>query len=173
MNPSRYKFSKQLIASGIQPDFLIARAEEPIDDRRKKTLAWTTNIPADHIISAPNVDSIYRVPVNFDKEGLADKILQQFGMPTKKKDMKKWYNLVTRITTTHEQAMPLQIAVVGKYFETGSYQLADVYVSVIESLKHASWANKAKIQLTWISSVKIEKDGAAKAARHTNAIVIF
>ncbi|MDQ3018917.1 MAG: CTP synthase, partial [bacterium] len=120
---------KQLIASGIQPDFLVARAEEPIDDRRKETLAWTCNIRADHIISAPNVDSIYRVPVNFDKEGFTNKILKEFGMPNRKKNMKPWEDLVNRITATRESEDVLQIAVVGKYFETGSYQLADVYVS--------------------------------------------
>ena len=163
---------KQLIASGIQPDFLIARAEERLDDRRKQTLAWTTNIPEENIISAPNVDSIYRVPVNFDKEGLTDKLLKQFNMPSKKKDMKEWTKLVNNITTTRSQKTTLEIAVVGKYFETGSYQLADVYVSVIEALKHASWTNKAKINLNWISSVRIEKEGAAKVLSGFDGICV-
>ncbi len=163
---------KQLVASGIQPDFLIARAEEKMDDRRKQTLAWTTNIPAENIIAAPNVDSIYRVPVNFDKEGLADKLLKQFNMPPRKKDMKQWNKLVSDITKTAEQKSQLEIAVVGKYFETGSYQLADVYVSVIEALKHASWANKAKINLNWISSVEIEKKGAAKVLSEFDGICV-
>lgn len=167
---------KQLISSGIQPDFLIARAEEKLDDRRKTTLAWTTNIPAENIISAPNVDSIYRVPVNFDKEGLADKLLKQFGLAPQKagkqKGMKDWTKLVQNITTTRSQKKTLEIAVVGKYFETGSYQLSDVYVSVIEALKHASWANKAKINLNWIPSVRIEKEGAAKVLTGFDGIVV-
>lgn len=164
---------KQLIASGIQPDFLIARAEEAIDDRRKQTLAWTTNIPADHIIAAPNVDSIYRVPVNFDAEGLTDKILKQFGLPLgTKKNMHQWEDLVKRITTTREAEDALEIAVVGKYFETGSYQLADVYVSVIEALKHAAWANKTKINLNWISSVVIEKEGAKNVLKNYDGICV-
>lgn len=163
---------KQLVASGIQPDFLIARAEETMDDRRKQTLAWTTNIPAENIIAAPNVDSIYRVPVNFDKEGLADKLLKQFGLAPKKKDMKQWNNLVATITKVRDAEKVLQIAVVGKYFETGSYQLADVYVSVIEALKHASWANKAKINLNWIPSVRIEKEGAAKVLSGFDGICV-
>ncbi len=163
---------KQLVSSGIQPDFLVARAEESIDDRRKETLAWTTNIPADHIIAAPNVDSIYRVPLNFEKEGLADKILEQFGMAPKKKDLKQWKVLVDRILKTRAQTKPLEIAVVGKYFETGSYQLADVYVSVIEALKHAGWANKAKINLNWIPSVRIEKEGAAAVLKDYQGIVV-
>ena len=168
---------KQLISSGIQPDFLIARAEEKMDDRRKQTLAWTTNIPASHIISAPNVDSIYRVPVNFEKEGMADQLLAQFGLPShktgsRKTAMKEWNKLVATITSTREQKTPLQIAVVGKYFETGSFQLADVYVSVIEALKHASWANKAKINLNWISSIKVEKEGATKVLAGFDGICV-
>ncbi len=163
---------KQLIASGIQPDFLIARAEQKLDDRRKQTLAWTTNIPSTNIISAPNVDSIYRVPVELDREGFADKLLKQFGMPAKKKDMKQWNNLYQNILKTRASKNVLEIAVVGKYFETGSFQLADVYVSVIEALKHASWANKAKINLTWISSATIEKEGAAKVLKDFDGICV-
>ncbi len=163
---------KQLISSGIQPDFLVARAEDRIDDRRKQTLAWTTNIPAENIIAAPNVDSIYEVPLNFDREGLADKLLKQFGLAPKKRDVKNWTKLVSTIKTTRAQKNVLQIAVVGKYFETGSYQLADVYVSVIEALKHASWANKVKINLNWISSVKVEKEGAAKVLAGFDGIVV-
>ncbi len=167
---------KQLIGSGIQPDFLIARAEEKLDDRRKQTLAWTTNIPADNIISAPNVESIYLVPTNFDKEGLADKLLKQFGLSPKKvgkqEGMKQWTNLVSRINTTKQQQKTLQIAVVGKYFETGSFQLSDVYVSVIEALKHASWANKTKLNLNWISSQRIEKEGAAKVLADFDGICV-
>lgn len=163
---------KQLVSSGIQPDFLIARAEDKLDDRRRQTLAWTTNVPQENIIAAPNVDSIYRVPVNFDKEGLADKLLKKFGMPPRKKDMKQWNNLVKNITATSQSKKVLEIAVVGKYFETGSYQLSDVYVSVIEALKHASWANKAKINLNWISSGEIEKRGAAKVLADYDGICV-
>jgi CTP synthase len=115
---------KQLISSGIQPDFLIGRAEKALDDRRKETLAWTTNIPKDNIIAAPNVDSIYRVPLSFESQGLTDKILNQFGMPLKKKNTKEWQKLVQRITSVRNNKKEVNVAVVGKYFETGAYQLA-------------------------------------------------
>lgn len=153
---------KQLIASGIQPDFLIARAEEPLDDRRKKTLAWTTNIPSENIISAPNVKSIYSVPVNFDREGFTDNLLAHFDLPNKKKDFRQWKNLVTKIERIQKSDKSRRIAVVGKYFETGDYKLSDVYVSVIEALKHAGWANNTQVELEWISSSQIEKQGAKK-----------
>lgn len=153
---------KQLISSGIQPDFLIARAEEHIDDRRKETLAWTTNIPAEQIISAPNVDSIYRVPVNFEKEGLTDRLLKHFELPSKKRDLKNWKKFSDKITRIEHSGRVINIAVVGKYFETGDYKLSDVYVSVIEALKHGGWANNVKVKLEWISSAVIEKQGAKK-----------
>ncbi|HAG27180.1 TPA: CTP synthase [Patescibacteria group bacterium] len=153
---------KQLISSGIQPDFLIARAETKLDDRRKQTLAWTTNIPVENIISAPNVDSIYRVPANFDKEGLTDQLLRHFELPSKKRDLKNWKKFAEKITRIENSDKVINIAVVGKYFETGDHKLSDVYVSVIEALKHGGWANNAKVNLEWVSSATIEKQGAKK-----------
>lgn len=163
---------KQLIASGIQPNFLIGRAEKSLDDRRKETLAWTTNIPKDHIISAPNVDSIYRVPLNFEQQGLTDKILHDFGMPSKKKGLKEWKKLVTTISQVKNLKKEVEIAIVGKYFETGAYQISDVYISVVEAIKHASWANKVKVKLNWVSSADIEKHGAKKMLSGYAGIVV-
>lgn len=163
---------KQLISSGIQPDFLIARAESKIDDRRKQTLAWTTNIPAENIIAAPNVDSIYRVPANFDKEGLTDQLLSHFGLPSKKRDLKNWKKFADKIARVEKSGRTINIAVVGKYFETGDYKLSDVYVSVIEALKHGGWANNVKVNLEWISSAAIEKHGAKKILTGFNGICV-
>lgn len=151
---------KQLVASGIQPDFLIARAVNKLDDRRKETLAWTTNIPTNHIISAPNVDSIYQVPINYEREGLTDQILNHFEMPSKKRDLRKWTNFVQKIGKAAKSNKSVKVAVVGKYFETGDFKLSDVYVSVIEALKHGGWANNVKVELDWISSNLVEKNGA-------------
>ncbi|MBI5530356.1 MAG: CTP synthase [Candidatus Doudnabacteria bacterium] len=163
---------KLLISSGIQPDFLVARAEKPVDDRRKETLAWTCNIPASHIIAAPNADSIYRVPLNFDQQKFTDKILEKFGMKSKKSDMKKWKDLASKITHVNNSKKSVEIAVVGKYYETGAYKLADVYISVVEAIKHGSWANNIKANLHWISSLDIEKHGAKKILSEFDGIVV-
>lgn len=163
---------KQLIASGIQPDFLVARAEGQLDDRRKETLAWTTNIPVEHIIAAPNVDTIYRVPSNFDKEGFTDQLLEHFDMPNKKRDLRKWNNFVTKISRVQKSDKAVKIAVVGKYFETGNFKLSDVYVSVIEALKHGGWANNTAVKLDWISSSTIEKQGAKKILTDYDGICV-
>jgi CTP synthase len=163
---------RQLISSGIQPNFLIGRAEKPLDDRRKETLAWTTNVDKNHIISAPNVDSIYRVPLQFEQQGFSEKILKHFGMTPKKQDLKDWKKLVNSISLLKNSKKEYNVAVVGKYFETGAYQLSDVYISVVEAIKHASWANKAKVNLQWISSTDVEKNGAKKVLSGFDGIVV-
>jgi CTP synthase len=163
---------KLLIGSGIQPDFLIARAEKPVDDRRKETLAWTCNIPKENIIAAPNVDTIYRVPMNFDQQKLTDKILAKFGKKPKRTDMKEWKNLLGKISRINNSKKELNIAVVGKYYETGAYKLADVYISVVEAIKHAAWANHVKARLHWISSLEVEKRGVKQVLSGFDGIVV-
>lgn len=163
---------KLLISSGIQPDFLLARAEKPVDDRRKETLAWTCNIAKDHIIAAPNEDTIYRVPMNFEQQKLADKILAAFGMKPKKTDLKNWKNLIATIGKINNSKREVNIAVVGKYYETGAYKLADVYISVVEAIKHASWLNNVKANLHWISSLDVEKHGAKKVLENFDGVVV-
>jgi CTP synthase len=161
-----------LNGSGIQPDFLVCRAEKPIDDRRKETLAWITSVPVQNIIAAPNVDSIYRVPLGFDDQKFTDKILQKFGMKPRKNDFKEWKKLVGNITRINASKKEVNIAVVGKYYETGAYKLADVYISVVEAIKHGSWANNVKANLHWISSIDVEKQGAKKILGEFDGIVV-
>ncbi len=161
-----------LVGSGIQPDFLIGRAEHVIDDRRKETLAWTCNIPAENIISAPNLDTIYRVPINFDDQGLTDKILAKFGLKPRKNDISKWKNLISTINRINKSEKTVEIAVVGKYYETGDFKLSDVYVSVVEAIKHAAWKNGVKANMHWVSSIQIEKLGAEEVLKQFDGICV-
>lgn len=161
-----------LNGSGIQPDFLVCRAEKPLDDRRKETLAWITSVPVQNIISAPNIDTIYRVPMYFDQQKFTDKILAKFGMKPRKTDMREWKNLLGKITKINSSKKEVNIAVVGKYYETGAYKLADVYISVVEAIKHASWNNNIKANLHWISSLDIEKKGAREVLKDFDGIVV-
>lgn len=161
-----------LNGSGIQPDFLVCRAEKPIDDRRKETLAWITSVPVQNIIAAPNVDSIYRVPISFESQKFADKILEKFGMRPKKGNMIAWKKLADRISKINSAKNEVNIAVVGKYYETGAYKLADVYISVVEAIKHGSWANNVKANLHWVSSLDVEKHGAKKILSSYHGIVV-
>ncbi len=161
-----------LNGSGIQPDFLVCRAEKPLDDRRKETLAWVTSVPAQNIISAPDVDTIYRVPMNFEQQHLTDKILAKFGMNPGRHDLAKWKNLLSRVSRVSAGSKEVNIAVVGKYYETGAYKLADVYISVVEAIKHASWNNGVKAKLSWVSSLDVEKQGAKAVLEKFDGIVV-
>jgi CTP synthase len=147
-----------LNSMGIEPDFIVARAEHPVDDRRKERIALFCNVKKEDVISNPDMPSIYEVPLVLQSQKLGEKILAKFDMPEGKKNLDSWRNLIRTIKTVKRE---VNIGVVGKYFGTGNYNLSDVYISIIESLKHGAWANKVKPRLHWIDSEKIEKEGTA------------
>lgn len=152
--PTQYA-TRSLNSVGIQPDFIMCRSEVPIDEVRRGKISMFCNVEKDCVISAPDVDSIYDVPVNFDNEDLAHKILSRFGMKARKKDLKEWRALAKKIRTLKN---PIRIGIVGKYFSTGNFVLSDSYISVIESVKHAAWAKNRKPVIEWINSEEYEKD---------------
>jgi len=157
-------------ATGIQPDFIIARSVVPMDTPRKQKLAVLCNVSESDIISAPDVASIYEVPVNFEEEGLSVKILEKFGLRAKRHDMRSWNALVRRI---HQARRPVRIGIVGKYFGSGNFTLTDSYISVIEALKHASWAFGRKPELTWLDAEDYEKHPARlRALSRFDGIVV-
>ena len=158
--PTQYAV-RTLNGSGIQPDVIVARSVVALDDKRKEKLAMFCNVPMDRIISAPDVDSIYDIPINFEKEGLGSMICDVVDMKCDSGDnagAKKWKAYTNKV---HSAKKELQIAVIGKYFDTGDFVLADSYLSVIEAIKYSSYTNGVKPKLTWINSVEFEKDKSA------------
>ena len=101
------------------------------------------------------MESIYDVPLNFEKDHLSDLILKKLGLRPRKQGLGEWEKRVKRIKTATEE---LSIGVVGKYFKTGDYVLSDVYISVIEALKHAGCEVGRKVKLDWIDSARYEED---------------
>ncbi len=149
---------RTLNASGIQPDIIIARSSEPLDAKRKQKLSFFCNVPEKHVISAPDIESIYQVPVNFKKEKLPETIAGILGLRLGKggrEEERQWEQMVRCITTCRDE---VHIAVVGKYFETGDFVLSDAYISVIEAVKFSAYVLKKKPVLTWLSAEEFEKD---------------
>ena len=146
---------KELNSMGIQPDILLARSEVSLDERRKKKLAIFCSVEPEDIISAPDVKSIYEVPVNFEEENLTERILGKLKLKRKRKDLKEWRQFVDKV---HSAKKEVKVGIVGKYFSTGDFTLSDSYVSVIEAIKHASWTQGLKPQISWIDSGKILSD---------------
>jgi len=152
--PTQYAV-RTLNSAGIQPDIIIARSEVPLDQIRKKKISIFCNIHEEDVISAPDIESIYEVPINFEKDNLGKLILKKFGLKERKKDLKDWQKLVKIIKTAKKK---VKIGIIGKYFETGEFTLADSYISVIEAVKHAAWFHKVKPELVWLSAEKYEKN---------------
>ncbi len=151
---------RHLNEAGLQADIILARAETAPDERRKQKLAVYCNIHPDDVIAAPDVKSVYEVPVNFEKENLGNKILKKFGMKARPSDLKEWEGLVNVI---HNSPKPVNIGIVGKYFESGKFTLTDSYISVLEAVKHACYAKHRKPVITWVSAEDFEKNPASLA----------
>ncbi|MDP3974177.1 MAG: CTP synthase [Candidatus Daviesbacteria bacterium] len=148
---------RDLNAVGIQPDIILARAEKPIDEFRRKKLAVSSGLDPEYIISAPDVDSIYKVPLGYEEQNLVQKILGKLKLKKSQKDLKDWKDFVAKIDNSKKV---VKIGIVGKYFATGDYTLADAYVSVIEAIKHASWTQGLKPEIHWVDAGKVLKDGS-------------
>jgi len=150
--PTQYAV-RTLNSAGLQPDIIIARASVPLDKKRKEKIALNCNIQEEDVISAPDIQSIYEVPVNFEKDKLSKIILEKLNLKPHGRDMREWQRLVTRIKSAKDV---VKIGIVGKYFGTGDFILADSYISVIEAIKHASYFLKRKPLITWIDSADFD-----------------
>ena len=146
---------KWLNMAGIQPNMILGRGEFPLDEPRKRKISVFCNIQPENVISAPDVQSIYGVPINFEKEELGNKILKMFGLKTKKSNLDKWKAFAQR---SNKSTIPVKIGIVGKYFKTGNFTLMDSYISVIESIKYACWYHQRKPEISWLDAEKYEKN---------------
>jgi CTP synthase len=148
---------------GVQPDIIIARSEKPLDRKRKEKIAISCNVHTDHVISAPDIESIYEVPLNFEKDDLAKIIMGKLGAKGKKekKDLKKWRGFINKSNNARKKGKKADIAIIGKYFDTGDFVLSDAYISVIEALKFSAYALGVKPVIHWINSKDYES-GAKK-----------
>lgn len=152
--PTQYAV-RAMNSVGIQPDIIIARSTVPIDEPRKKKISIFCNMADKDIISAPDIKSIYEIPVNFEKDKLGDRILAKFGIKTRKRGLGEWENLVKKIKRFQK---PVRIGIVGKYFGTGNFTLSDSYISVIEAVKHAVWSSNRKPEIQWLNAESYEKN---------------
>ncbi len=151
---------RSLNATGLQPDFLICRSTQPLDVPRKQKLAIFCNVQASDIISAPDVPSIYAVPLKFHTEGLCDRIIKKLGFKGRKPQIKPWKDFNDRILSSTK---PVVIGIVGKYVSTGDFVLTDAYISVLEAIKHAAWNTGRKPEIVWINSEELEANPSSVA----------
>jgi CTP synthase len=148
--------ARALNEAGVQPDIIIARSEKAIDRPRKEKIALFCNIQESSVISAPDSDFIYEIPLNFEKDGLSSTILKKLGLKNGGVgDLKDWKKMVNKMKKAKKE---IRIGMVGKYFGTGDCILSDSYISVIEAIKHASYAQDRKPVIDWINAEEFEKN---------------
>jgi len=143
-----------LSENGIFPDFIICRAKKSLDIVRKKKIETYANIISEHVISEPDIKTVYQIPLDLEKEKLGEKILKEFGMKSKKQpDWHEWKKLVDNILAPKKT---IKVAIVGKYIDIGDYALADSYLSINQALMHAGASLNAGIEINWLDSKLFE-----------------
>ena len=163
---------RELNAYGVQPDFIVARSVGPMDDKRKEKLAIWCNVRPDHIISAPDVDSIYSVPLNLEKDHIGDLLLDALKLEKKTKDadLDEWRDFVERVKA--EGKPQVTIGIVGKYFDTGDFVLSDAYLSVIEAIKFSAAHVGVKAKIEWINAKNIETANDASILDTFDGVIV-
>ena len=152
---------------GIQPDFIVGRASKEVDDKRKQKIALASGVPVKNIMSSPDLDSVYKVPIKLDKQDFAENVVNKLGLKCGKKNLTDWKKLIKKIDSVKGK---VNIAIVGKYQKTGDYVLEDAYVSVVEALKHAGWNFCVEPVLTWVNSEDLEKKNDKEIKKAFNAV---
>lgn len=148
---------KQLNAMSIQPDFLVARTEGDLDERRRDRLALFCNLHGEDVIVNRDLQSIYQVPLEFHKQEFDSKVLGKLGLPDKISELSKWESFVAKALA--KKSHKVTLAIVGKYFKTGDYNLKDSYHALFEALDHASIHLGIELEIRSINSALIEKNG--------------
>lgn len=151
---------RTLNSMGIQPDFIVARSEKLLDKRRIERFALFCNVQPENIISNPDVSHPYEVPLILEKQQLTEKILAKFDLKVVKPDLSAWQKLVDKIYAK-KFGKVINLAIVGKYFGTGDYQLKDSYAALFDALDHGAFSLGADVKTHWIDAEKVESNRAS------------
>jgi CTP synthase len=154
----------ELRGIGIAPDMLMCRSEGSLSQEIRKKIALFASLPPSAIVSACDVDNIYKVPLTFREQGVDDFILEHFGVEAPEPDLSSWTEPIERAERAGGEgdgraSRTARIAIVGKYV-----QLEDAYLSVSEALRHAAALQDARVQIEWVDSERLE--GSGGAGRH-------
>lgn len=152
---------RSLNTAGIQPNFIIARSEVDIDDIRRGKIAIHCNVLKEDVITAPDIDSIYEVPLNFEKNNFANKILKKLNLKPKnsllgKENAKKWLAMINQMNSPKRE---IKIGLLGDCFNVGNFSLKDSYLSLTEAIRHAAIYNRVKVNIEWIDTKDLKKEG--------------
>ena len=161
---------RTLNSAGVFADLIIARSSVPVDQKRKDKIATFCNVRAENVISAPDVSSIYDIPLNYETDQLSLRLCQQLGIPTRKPaDLAAWKKFVVR---SKNGVDTVKIAVVGKYFSSGDFVLSDVYLSVLEAIKYSAYSLNLKPEITYLSSQDFSDKDKLKELKKYDGVLV-
>jgi CTP synthase len=155
---------KELRSIGIQPDILLCRSEKPIPEAEKRKIALFTNVPYRAVISAIDLDDIYKIPLWLHQQGLDELAVEHFGLECRAADLSAWERVVE---ARHKQDLEVQVAMVGKYVD-----LADAYKSLNEALSHAGLHTGTKVKIHYIESEALEAGQGTRLLQGMDAILV-
>jgi CTP synthase len=155
---------KELRSIGIQPDILLCRCEEALPEAERRKIALFTNVPENAVISAIDVDVIYKTPLWLHSQGLDDIVVKRLGLDAKPADLSSWRRTVEAVEHPKDE---VTIAIVGKYVEH-----KDAYKSLAEALRHGGVKQQTRVNLDWIDSEQVEAEGAQKVLGKADAILV-
>ncbi|MCK5548095.1 MAG: CTP synthase (glutamine hydrolyzing), partial [Thermoplasmata archaeon] len=155
---------RELRALGIHPSVIIARGDSHLLDEIKRKISLFCDVPFEAVISAPDTDTIYQVPIIFERQKLTDYIMEKLSLKTKRKDLKSWKMFLNNVRKPTKE---ISIAIVGKYTK-----LMDSYLSHIEALSHAGAFRKTKVNIIWVESDDLENGSGVKSLRRSSGILV-
>ena len=155
---------RELLEIGIQPHALVCRSERPLEESVKKKIALFANMPADHVVSAPDVKSIYESPLTLHGEGLDDRVLEELKLEQRESHLEAWIALVDKVYMTKPK---VKIAIIGKYV-----QFTESYKSLAEAIVHGGLANDVDIDFHWVESETLTKENVEKELRGSEGILV-
>lgn len=150
---------------GLQPEILVCRTSRAIPKNEKEKLSLFCSVPKEAVIECRDMKSIYEVPLALEEQNMASVVLQRLNMEDKKPNLNSWTKLVEKIKNPK---LTVKVAIAGKYTK-----LSDAYISVVESLKHAGYANNAHVDIKWINAEEcLDYDEAKKSLKDVQAVVV-
>ncbi len=163
---------RQLMSLGLNPEFLVLRSPVSMDKMRRRLLGMKSGVPGDNIIMAQDLDSIYKLPLEFAKQGIHKKILSSFGMKTtKRENLTEWKNMISLVKSRKKNKV--RVAIAGKYFakNKGDFELTDAYHALIEAIEHASWSKDADVELVYVNTTASPKQ-VVKQLKDVDGIIV-
>ena len=156
---------KEMLSHGLQPDILVCRSDKPMEEEERKKIALFTNVKPNAVISMPDVDSIYKIPIELNYQKVDEIVLEKFKLNSSKKpNLRDWRKVIKEDLKPKES---VKISMVGKYTE-----LADAYKSLNEALKHGGFKNNLKVDIDYVDSEKLDSKNVHRKLGKSNAILV-